>query len=79
MEVKFKKLTVTDENDNIRNIQEYKHNEYEDPIWYRKIDVEGVILVEMFYTYEYDAKGRRTYMKIEDTVNNRVTVMKYEY
>lgn len=79
MEVKFKKLTVTDENGNLRNTQEYKHNEYEDPIWFKKVDGDGNVLVEMIYTYEYDSRGRRTLMKIEDTVNNRTTVMKYEY
>lgn len=71
MEVKFRKLTVTDENGNIRNVQEYKHNEYEDPIWYKKVDAKGEVLTEMFYTYEYDSKGRRTYMKIEDTVRQK--------
>lgn len=79
MEVKFKKLTVTDENGKIRNIQNYKHNEYEDPIWFKKVDGDGNVLVEMYYTYEYDSRGRRTLMKIEDTVNNRITVMSYEY
>ena len=37
MEEKFRKITVTDEHGNIKNIQEYEHNSYGDPTYFKKM------------------------------------------
>jgi len=78
MEDKFKKITILDGNGNIKNIQEYKHNEHGDPIWFKKT-IDGKVVTEIEYTYEYDYHSRKILMKMEDSVDGRVTVMKYEY
>lgn len=78
MEDKFKKITVTDENGNIKNIQEYEHNSYGDPTYFKKT-VEEKVVTEIFYSYHYDEKHRKTMMRMEDRVDNRITVLNYEY
>lgn len=78
MEDKFKKVTVTDDDGNIKNIQEYKYNDHGDPIWFKKT-VEGKIITEVEYTYEYDGHMRKTMMRMEDKVDGRITVLNYEY
>lgn len=78
MEDKFKKVTVADGEGNIKNTQEYKHNEHGDPIWFKKT-VNGNVVSEIDYTYEYDCHSRKIYMKMEDVVDGRITVMRYEY
>lgn len=75
---KFKKVTITDGEGRVKNIQEYKHNEHGDPIWFKKT-IEGKVVSEIEYTYEYDSHSRKVYMKMEDNIDGRVTVMHYEY
>ena len=53
MEEKFRKITVTDENGNIKNIQEYEHNSYGDPTYFKKT-VGDKVLTEIFYSYNYE-------------------------
>ena len=64
MEEKFRKITVTDEHGNIKNIQEYEHNSYGDPTYFKKM-VGDKVLTEIFYSYNYDEKHRKTMMKME--------------
>ena len=74
MEEKFRKITVTDEHGNIKNIQEYEHNSYGDPTYFKKM-VGDKVLTEIFY----DEKHRKTMMKMDDKVDGRITVLHYEY
>ena len=53
MEEKFRKITVTDGEGNVKNIQEYEHNEHGDPIYFKKT-VGDKIATEIIYTYEYE-------------------------
>lgn len=78
MEDKFKKIRILDGEGNIKNIQEYKHNEHGDPIWFKKT-VGGKVVTEIVYTYEYDSHSRKKSMKMEDSVDGRTTIMEYEY
>ncbi len=78
MEEKFRKITVTDEHGNIKNIQEYEHNSYGDPTYFKKM-VGDKVLTEIFYSYNYDEKHRKTMMKMDDKVDGRITVLHYEY
>lgn len=78
MEEKFKKITVTDDKGNIKNIQEYEHNSYGDPTYFKK-SVDGKVVTEIFYSYHYDEKQRKTMMKMSDKVDGKVTVLNYEY
>ena len=78
MEEKFRKITVTDENGKVKNIQEYEHNSYGDPTYFKK-SVDGKVVTEIFYSYHYDEKHRKTMMKMDDRVDGRVTILNYEY
>lgn len=78
MEEKFRKITVTDNEGDIKNIQEYEHNSYGDPTYFKKT-VNGKIITEIFYSYEYDEKHRKTMMKMDDKVDNKITILHYEY
>ena len=78
MEEKFKKITVTDDKGNVKNIQEYEHNSYGDPTYFKKF-VDGKVVTEIFYSYHYDEKHRKTMMKMSDKVDGKVTVLNYEY
>ncbi len=78
MEEKFRKITVTDGEGNVKNIQDYKHNEHGDPIYFKKT-VGDKIATEIIYTYEYDEKFRKTMMKMYDKVDNKTTILHYEY
>lgn len=78
MEEKFKKITVTDDKGNIKNIQEYEHNSYGDPTYFKKT-VDGKVVTEIFYSYHYDELHRKTMMKMDDKVDGRVTILNYEY
>lgn len=75
---KPKKLTIRDKNDQIKNFQEFKHNENGDPVYYRKTENEKVT-VELTYEYEYDEIGRKKVTKIIDLVTSNITIMEYEY
>lgn len=78
MDSKFKKITVTDGEGKVKNIQEYKHNIQGDPTYFKKT-IEDKVVTEIFYFYKYDEKNRKTYMKMEDSVDNKVTILHYEY
>jgi phage tail tube protein FII len=78
MEEKFKKITVTDDKGNVKNIQEYEHNSYGDPTYFKKT-VDGKVVTEIFYSYHYDELHRKTMMKMDDKVDGRVTILNYEY
>lgn len=78
MEEKFKKITITDGMGNIKNIQEYKHNEYGDPIWFRKT-VGDKVVSEVEYDYDYDDHSRKIMMQMTDKVDGRTTIFNYEY
>lgn len=78
MEEKFRKITVSDDKGSIKNIQEYEHNSYGDPTYFKKT-VEGKIVTEIFYSYEYDERHRKTMMKMDDKVDGRITILHYEY
>lgn len=78
MEEKFKKITVTDDKGKVKNIQEYEHNSYGDPTYFKKI-VDGKVVTEIFYSYHYDELHRKTMMKMDDKVDGRVTILNYEY
>jgi len=78
MEEKFKKIIVTDDKGNIKNIQEYEHNSYGDPTYFKKT-VDGKVVTEIFYSYHYDELHRKTMMKMDDKVDGRVTILNYEY
>lgn len=78
MDEKFRKITVTDDKGNIKNIQEYEHNSYGDPTYFKKT-VDGKVVTEIFYSYHYDELHRKTMMKMDDKVDGRVTILNYEY
>lgn len=78
MEEKFKKITVTDDKGNVKNIQEYEHNSYGDPTYFKKT-VDGKVVTEIFYSYHYDDHHRKTMMKMNDKVDGRITILNYEY
>ncbi len=75
---KPKKLVIKDGDNNIKNIQEFKHNHKGDPAYYKKIQGDKVT-VELEYEYEYDNLDRKTKIKIIDKIENKITVMEYEY
>ena len=75
---KPKKLIVRDKDGNIKNIQDFEHNEFGDPSYYKKTE-NGKVLTELTYEYKYDEAGRRTYVKITDLLKNTATVMEYMY
>ena len=78
MEEKFRKITVSDDKGNIKNIQEYEHNSYGDPTYFKKT-VDGKVVTEIFYSYHYDEQHRKTMMKMDDKIDGRVTILNYEY
>ena len=75
---KPKKLTIRDKNGNIKNFQEFKHNENGDPSYYRKTENDKVT-VELVYEYQYDEIGRKKITKIIDLITSNITIMEYEY
>lgn len=79
MEKNPKKIVVRDKGQNIKSIQEYKYNEYGDPIFFKKIDGQGKTLVHWIYEYKYDKSKRKTMMKICDIGTDKETIMEYEY
>lgn len=78
MEEKFRKITVSDDKGNIKNIQEYEHNSYGDPTYFKKT-IDGKVVTEIFYSYHYDEQHRKTMMKMDDKIDGRVTILNYEY
>ncbi len=75
---KPKFLIVKDKDGNIKNEQEFKHNEYGDPTYYKKTE-NGRIITELVYEYSYDDSGRRVYVKIKDILKDTATIMEYTY
>ena len=75
---KPKKLTIKDKEGNIKNYQEFKHNNNGDPIYYKKVENERTT-VELTYEYEYDEIGRKKVTKIADLITDNITIMEYEY
>jgi len=79
MEKNPKKIVVKDKDQNIKTIQEYKYNEYGDPVLFKKIDGMGQTLIHWVYEYRYDRSKRKTMMKISDLGTDKETIMEYEY
>lgn len=75
---KPKKLIIKDKNGNIKNYQEFEHNNNGDPIYYKKVENERTT-VELIYEYEYDEIGRKKVTKIADLITDNITIMEYEY
>ena len=75
---KPKTLIIKDKNGNIKNSQEFKHNEQGDPIYYKKLENNN-ITVELIYEYEYDELGRKKVTKIIDLITDNITIMEYAY
>ena len=75
---KPKKLIIKDKNGNIKNYQEFEHNNNGDPTYYKKVENERTT-VELTYEYEYDENGRKKVTKIADLITDNITVMEYEY
>lgn len=75
---KPKNLTIKDKNGNIKNFQEFKHNEHGDPVYYKKTE-NNKTTVELIYEYKYDETGRKQITKITDLITENVTVMEYDY
>ncbi|OQY42102.1 MAG: hypothetical protein B6227_03095 [Fusobacteriia bacterium 4572_74] len=74
-----KKIVIRDKEQSIKSIQEYKYNEYGDPILFKKKDGLGKTLIHWIYEYKYDESKRKTTMKISDIGANKETIMEYEY
>ncbi|MGB6129019.1 MAG: hypothetical protein WBG30_09735 [Psychrilyobacter sp.] len=79
MEKNPKKITIRDKEQNIKSIQEYKYNEYGDPVIFKKMDSLGKIIIHWIYEYKYDKLKRKTMMKISDVGAGKETTMDYEY
>lgn len=75
---KPKNLTIKDKNGNIKNFQEFKHNENGDPVYYKKTE-NNKITVELIYEYEYDETARKKTTKIIDLITDNITIMEYTY
>ena len=71
-------LIVKDKEGNIRNEQEFKHNEQGDPTYYKKTE-NGKVVTELIYEYNYDESGRRIYVRINDILKDTSTIMEYSY
>jgi len=74
-----KEILITDGKGGIKSIQEYKYNEYGEPLLFIKKDKDKKILTHWVYEYEYDKEGRKTMMVITDLGLNRKTKMEYKY
>ncbi len=71
-------LVVKDGDGNIKNFQEFKHNSFGDPTYFKKIENDK-ILTELYYEYEYDEVGRKKTIKILDKLSGKITIMEYSY
>lgn len=71
-------IKVKAANGNIKNIQEYEHNEQGHPVRFKKYNDEKV-LCDIYYTYEYYENGLKKSVHMEDKVDGRITIMEYEY
>lgn len=79
MEQNPKKIVVKDKEQKVKSVQEYRYNEYGDPVLFKKIDGLGKVLVHWIYEYKYDEFKRKTMMKISDIGTEKETIMEYEY
>jgi len=79
MEKNPQKIVVRDKMKKIKSIQEYRYNQYGDPILFLKKDGLGETLVHWVYEYKYDELERKTMMKISDLGTDKETIMEYEY
>ena len=72
------RLVIKDKDYNIKNIQEFKHNEKGDIIYYAKTENNNIV-IELVYEYSYDEKERKKCTKIIDKITSNITIMEYSY